>query len=124
MSPEPYRLSLVALICGILGFFTLGLASIAAVICARKAKILSRQLRCEVPGFAIGGEILGWIMLVPMGVALVLAAAFGIAWLISLILPDTGMDGLRVLLFIVVPITILTATGLLTKRFGRVRRLK
>ncbi|CAA9212870.1 MAG: hypothetical protein AVDCRST_MAG54-199 [uncultured Actinomycetospora sp.] len=62
--PPQSGLAVAALVCGILGFFTAGLASIGAVICGHLAWSDTKSGRQAGHGMAIAGLVLGYIPIV------------------------------------------------------------
>ncbi|WP_433783266.1 DUF4190 domain-containing protein [Actinomycetospora sp. CA-101289] len=62
--PPQSGLAVAALVCGILGFFTAGLASIGAVVCGHLAWKDTHSGRQAGHGMAIAGLVLGYIPIV------------------------------------------------------------
>ena len=62
--PPQSGLAVAALVCGILGFFTAGLASIAAVVCGHLAWGQTSTGRQAGHGMAIAGLVLGYIPII------------------------------------------------------------
>jgi hypothetical protein len=91
-------LAKISFVLGLLGFFTAGLFSLPAVICARISKRDSRMNGINVSGFATTGEVLGWCILAPVAVVIVIGGVFIAALELSKILPNAGFMELRIII--------------------------
>jgi hypothetical protein len=82
--------AVVSLVCGILGFFTCALTSIVAVITGHLAMRETRSGQVGGRGMAVAGLVLGYLVLIPGLIILVLLVMVWVGLLASVPFASTG----------------------------------
>ena len=115
-------LAKISFVLGLLGFFTAGLFSLPAIICARISKRASLKDSINVSGYAVAGEVLGWCILIPISALIAIGALFMAALGLSEILPNAGLTELRVIIGICAALVLIMTTRWVVIRHQESRR--